>query len=41
MLTVTHGDIFNEPVDAIVNPAYTSLLTGSGLCGEIHKREGL
>ena len=41
MLTVTHGDIFNETVDAIVNPANVSLLAGSGLCGVIHKRAGI
>ena len=41
MLNVTHGDIFNEYVDAIVNPANASLLAGSGLCGVIHKRAGL
>ena len=41
MLTVTHGDIFNYPADAIISPANVSLLAGSGLCGVIHKRAGL
>ena len=41
MLNVTHGDIFQTPADAIVNPANASLLAGSGLCGGIHKRAGL
>ena len=41
MITITHGDIFSVPADAIVNPANASLLAGSGLCGVIHKRAGL
>lgn len=41
MITITHGDIFSAPADAIVNPANVSLLAGSGLCGVIHKRAGL
>ena len=41
MLNVTHGDIFNEPADAIINPANVSLLAGSRLCGVIHKRAGI
>jgi O-acetyl-ADP-ribose deacetylase (regulator of RNase III) len=40
MLHVTHGNIFNELVDAIVNPANVSLLAGIGLYGEyINSRE--
>lgn len=41
MITITHGNIFSVPADAIVNPANVSLLAGSGLCGVIHKRAGL
>ena len=41
MITITHGDIFSAPADAIVNPSNVSLLAGSGLCGVIHKRAGL
>lgn len=41
MFTVTYSDILSETVDAIVNPANTSLLSGSGLCDVIHKRAGI
>lgn len=39
-IEVLLGDIFEQQVDAIVNPAHPSLLAGSGLCGEIFKRAG-
>lgn len=34
------GDIFEQDVDCIVNPAHPSLLAGSGLCGQIFKMAG-
>jgi len=34
------GDIFDQDVNCIVNPAHPSLLAGSGLCGQIFKRAG-
>lgn len=40
MLIVTHNNILNSKVQAIVNPANTSLLAGSGLCGVIHNHAG-
>ncbi len=39
-IEVTVGDIFEQKVDAIVNPAHPSLLAGSGLCGKIFKQAG-
>ncbi len=39
-IEVLLGDIFEQQVDAIVNPAHPSLLAGSGLCGEIFRRAG-
>lgn len=39
-IEVLLGDIFEQQVDAIVNPAHPSQLAGSGLCGEIFKRAG-
>ena len=40
MLIVTYNNILNSKAQAIVNPANTSLLAGSGLCGVIHKHAG-
>jgi O-acetyl-ADP-ribose deacetylase (regulator of RNase III) len=40
MLKIIQENIFNIQVDAIVNPANTSLLRGGGLCGLIHKYAG-
>lgn len=34
------GDIFEQDVDCVVNPAHPSLLAGSGLCGQIFKMAG-
>ena len=34
------GDIFEQDLDCIVNPAHPSLLAGSGLCGQIFKMAG-
>lgn len=39
-IRINHGDIFDRPYDAIVNPANVSLLRGSGLCGVIHRKAG-
>ncbi len=39
-ITIEVGDILACEGDAIVNPAHTSLLAGSGLCGAIHKMGG-
>ena len=39
-IRMQHGDIFEKPYDAIVNPANVSLMRGGGLCGVIHKRAG-
>ncbi len=39
-IEVLLDDIFEQQVDAIVNPAHPSLLAGSGLCGEIFKWAG-
>jgi len=40
VIKVIQGDIFAADYDAIINPANVSLLAGSGLCGQIHKRSG-
>ena len=40
MLEVIQGNIFDQEVEALVNPANSSLLRGSGLCGLIHKKAG-
>ena len=41
MIKIIHGNILEAPADAIVNPAHVSLLSGSGLCGVIHKHAGI
>ena len=40
MITFAYENILNLDVDAIVNPAHTSLFAGSGLCGIIHRHAG-
>ena len=40
MITFAYENILNLQVDAIVNPAHTSLFAGSGLCGIIHRYAG-
>ena len=40
MITFAYENIINLQVDAIVNPAHTSLFAGSGLCGIIHRYAG-
>ena len=40
MITFAYQNILNLDVDAIVNPAHTSLFAGSGLCGIIHRHAG-
>jgi O-acetyl-ADP-ribose deacetylase (regulator of RNase III) len=39
-LKIKYNNILNSKAQAIVNPANTSLLAGSGLCGVIHKHAG-
>ena len=40
ILIITYNNILNSKTQALVNPANTSLLAGSGLCGVIHKHAG-
>ena len=39
-ITIKYNNILNSNTQALVNPANTSLLAGSGLCGVIHKYAG-
>lgn len=39
-ISIVHGDITNEKVDAIVNAANSSLILGSGVAGAIRKAGG-
>ena len=39
-MKIKYNNILNNKAQAIVNPANTSLLAGSGLCGVIHKHAG-